>query len=202
MLRRRRAGLRSELRTSRHSNMEQVRFEIRKTVFSLPSCVSKTELGQKFDYMYNWCLMEADCKDVIDNLHKIHWLLDEWQFAEVPRRVYELFWHYVGPDRVPMAAQQEKRLIEAIDLLEDLGFHAMVLTYKPKTVIEILNTLHSFQEIGSWYKRASIRKAVRNALAKIQKEGRAGLGYQSNGKIAKSNLKNALVLVEAAIKKT
>jgi hypothetical protein len=199
--RRRQRGFRAERKALRRSDKDQIRFEIRKTIFALPGTRSKSQLDQLFDYIYNWCGIEADRGDVIDGLGKIHWLLEEWQLTYLPRRIYELFWHFVGPDRVRMDASDEKQIVGAIDLLEGLGIQAMLMTYKPKAVMEVLAALHSFRDIASWYKRSRVMKAVKNAMIKIQKEGSAGLRDRNNGKTAKENLNRAISSVKKQLKR-
>ena len=79
VLRRRRLGMIASRKARKAGDKDRLRFEIKKTVFSMPSMKLKTEFSGAFDYLYSWCLIEADRSDVINALDKVHWLFDGQQ---------------------------------------------------------------------------------------------------------------------------
>lgn len=196
--RRREAGVAKSRSTVGRSDKQLLRFEIRKTGFSLPGTRSKAAFIQGLDYIYNWCVVEGNHSDAVEVLSKIHWLMDEWQVQITASRLYEFFWHFVGPDRVPMSRHEQESLIAAIELLGDLGYQAAVLTYRPEVTEEVISSLRAFHEIGGWYKRPVLNRAVHKALRTIKKEIESWLKDRSNKAAAKGKLAKALARVEKA----
>lgn len=196
VLRRRQQGEKKSRLVIRSSDKQQLRFEIQKTGFSLPGTMSRAAFNQHFDYIYNWCLVEAERSDIVEVLGKVHWLLEEWQIQITARRLYEFFWHFVGPHQVPMNARDQKEIVSAIKLLEDLGVQAALLIYQPSTTAKIIESLRLFHEIGTWYKRTALTTAVLKALREMKKELEAGVKDHSNKKVATTKLRGALTLTE------
>jgi hypothetical protein len=171
----------------------------KKTGFSLPGTKSRAAFNQHFDYIYNWCLVEANRSDVVEVLEKVHWLLEEWQIQITARRLYEFFWHFVGPHQVSMDVREQKDIVSAIKLLGDLGVQAALFTYQPDTTAKIIEALRSFHEIGKWYKRTALITAVLEALGGMKKELKANLNDRSNKKAAIRKLVGALTLTEKTL---
>jgi len=201
VLRRRQQGEKKSRVVIRSSDKQQIRFEINKTGFSLPGTMSRAAFNQHFDYIYNWCLVEAERSDVVEVLGKVHWLLEEWQLEITARRLYELFWHFVGPHEVSMNARDQKTIVSAIELLGDLGVQAALLSYQPNTSAKIIESLRSFHEIGQWYKRTPLTTAALKALKEMKKQLESGVKDDSNKKVAKTKLRGALTLTDHTLQR-
>lgn len=66
VLRRRRQGQISAQKKETSSDKSRLRFEIKRTTYSIPGTTSKATLNQSLDYLYNWSLIEGFHKDIVE----------------------------------------------------------------------------------------------------------------------------------------
>jgi len=84
----------------------------------------------------------------------------------VAEKLWEMCFHYVGPDKVKMDAQAMKKVIECIEALETLGSFNCEFGHGRNASKVIPRQLEHFLEIGIWYSRRRIVDAVITAYNK------------------------------------
>jgi hypothetical protein len=148
-----------------------INFEIRRSIYSLPSNRDISYANAMFEYVYTWNLLEEDCtQEILDQLGHVNWFLDSAQIEIIARRLYELFWHLVDPHRIPMSDSSERELMSAIALLGYFGTHVIVVKPQIKPLQSVLYGLKSLFEIGVKYDKSALRKEVIRQLVKMKKD--------------------------------
>jgi hypothetical protein len=84
----------------------------------------------------------------------------------VAEKLWEMCFHYVGPDRVPIDAKGMARVVECIDALETLASFNCEFGHGRSAARVIPEQLESFFEMGLWYSRRRIVDAVIAACQK------------------------------------
>ena len=84
----------------------------------------------------------------------------------VAEKLWELCWHFVGPDDVPMNDQDTGLILECINHLETLAEFNSMIAHGRKAATTISAQLENFFEIGLWYSRKRITNAVLRAYRK------------------------------------
>lgn len=173
---------------------QQIKFEIKRIVYYLPTQKSKREIDKEIDQLYHWHLFEGYTDYILKNLATIHWFFSDKQLAYVADRVYEFFWHFVGQKDVPMNKKDERELVMAVNLLDDFGVHAALVEVNGITVRKIVNALMDLFKTASIYKRRKVGLAIMKELNGIKK------GWASGKKVGKS--KQAIRIIEKAVQET
>lgn len=196
VLRRRRQGQISAQKKETSSDKSRLRFEIKRIAYDIAGTPSKAELNRSLGYLYNWSLIEGLHKEIVEALGLTHWFCNEWQIKELARRIYELFWHFIGPTRVPMNAKDEKEIIMGVELLGDLGGQVAILGFRSEVMKAVVDSLLRFNEIGDWYKRPKIRRCVSKTLKMIEKDCEHALGDPEYKMAIKTKLQTSLRYVQ------
>jgi len=69
----------------------------------------------------------------------------------VSKKLYEFFWHFVGPDKVPLTAASKIDIAKAIELLAGMGTRVIVLGDRLEALRSVIETLKKFDELGEMY---------------------------------------------------
>jgi hypothetical protein len=170
LTRKRQLSAQRRLRQSSKVQTDLIRFEIKRILYGLQESKSESELNYAIDYLYMWNTVDGRLKDIIDTLSDIHWLLDKKVIRIVASRLYEFFWHFFNPERIPISVHDEKVMLSALELLQYMGIQIAMFDCDPEIVQEIGQCLEQFHQIGIWYKRTRIKKAVIAALRSIRRE--------------------------------
>jgi len=80
--------------------------------------------------------------------------------ALVAEKLWELCWHFVGPDDVAMADRDEQQVAECIDALETLATFNSQFGHGRKAAGEIAKSAENFFEVALWYARRRLANAV------------------------------------------
>jgi len=134
----------------------QIRFEIKKTVFSLSTVNDKKEVDRLLDYLYNWHLLEGQRRCILENLESIHWVLNGDQISQIAARLYQFFWEYVGPKTVSMDKSGENDLARAFDLLSGFGLHVALFDTRTDVIKKVVGAIVDFLEISIFYNRTRL----------------------------------------------
>lgn len=78
----------------------------------------------------------------------------------VAEKLWEICFHFVGPDNVPMDKQDTKYVLECIGALDTLGHFNCEFGHGKKATESFTQTAESFFEVGLWYNKKSIDNAV------------------------------------------
>lgn len=100
-------------------------------------------------------------------------------------RVAELLWemcfHFVGPDKVRMDKAGESHVVKCIDALETLGHFNSAFGHGRRAANAVTETAEQFLDVGVWYRRHRIARAVvkcyREALEACYEEGQLQFPY-------------------------
>jgi len=94
----------------------------------------------------------------------------------LPEKLWELCWHFVGPDDVPMDKHGSDHVLDCIDVLNALAEFTCLYGHGRKTLLSITEHAENLFEIGLWYARRRIANAVaggyREALESCYSEGK------------------------------
>jgi len=80
--------------------------------------------------------------------------------------------HLVGPDKVKMYRQDERALMETMDILDTLGFYGVGLATNERLVRETSKVIRELAEIGSWYKFKRLTRRAKAVLKRMEREYR------------------------------
>jgi hypothetical protein len=84
-------------------------------------------------------------------------------------KAWEMCWEFVGPDDVTMDKKDEKRVIKCAEIIETLADFNCQFARGKRATVTISETAERLFEIGTWYKRKLIVKAVLDAYNKGMK---------------------------------
>jgi hypothetical protein len=76
---------------------------------------------------------------------------------------WQLCWHFVGPDKVPMDSRDAKHVVACIEVLDTLGRFNCEFTSREDVLEEVCKALENFFEVGCWYSDKHIVAAVLKA---------------------------------------
>jgi len=149
---------------------EIIKFEIKKTIYSLPLKNNKKEINELFEYLYNLHLFEGYTSEILRHLNFVQWFLSNKQIYHLSERIYEFFWQFVGPKDIKMTVKDEKNIKQAVELLSD--FASCVITIEPNrnTLKSIYFGLKNLFKIAAIYRKKEIGIKIRRELKKIDKE--------------------------------
>lgn len=81
-------------------------------------------------------------------------------------KAWEMCWEFVGPDDVAMDKKDEKHVIKCAEIIETLAQFNCEFARGKKATVEISQSAEKLFEIGIWYSKESIVKAVLDAYDK------------------------------------
>jgi hypothetical protein len=81
-------------------------------------------------------------------------------------KAWEMCWQFVGPDDVAMDKRDEKHVVKCAEIIETLADFNCEFSRGKKATIAISQNAERLFEIGIWYLKESIAKAVLNAYDK------------------------------------
>jgi hypothetical protein len=81
-------------------------------------------------------------------------------------KAWEMCWEFVGPDDVGMDKKDEKRVVKCADIIETLAEFNCEFAKGKKATVMISRSAERLFEIGVWYSKKSIVKAVLDAYEK------------------------------------
>jgi hypothetical protein len=81
-------------------------------------------------------------------------------------KAWEMCWEFVGPDNVGMNKKDEKRVAQCADIIETLVHFNCEFARGKKATRAIVQNAEKLFEIGIWYSRMSVVKAVLDAYDK------------------------------------
>lgn len=160
--------------TSRHRTkvsrpeFANLKFEIKRTVFMLPTLRTERQIQSSLDYLYNLNLETELRKYIFKDINYLHWMMDDTHIRLIAKKLYEFFFHLVGPDKVPFRNNDKRQIVEAIDLLVGLGQQAIMFGYKFDVLRSVINTLGEFDDIARTYKHRQTQSSVRKAYKELQ----------------------------------
>lgn len=154
-----------------------IKFEIKRLVFALPAFKDKKTTNSIIEQLYNWHVFTDYTPNIFKSLDSIRWFLSASQIAILLDRIYEFFWHLVGPEEVPMRNNDKKNLLLAIELIGDLGIQTIILGENLGTLARLFYPADRFTEIAKWYKQPALTRALRAQLVEIKKELMTAKGY-------------------------
>jgi hypothetical protein len=160
-----------------------VKFEIKRLVFSLPAFKDKKTTESIFEQLYNWHLFSNYTRNIFDALESIHWFLEEEQVMILLDRVYEYFWHLVGPEEVNISKSEQRNILRVIELIGDLGEQTVILQHNPKVFNNFFYTIDKFTEISQWYNLLKIANIIKIELTNVRKELRDTKKYPERRKL-------------------
>jgi len=162
-----------------------IKFEIKRLVFSLPAFKDKKTTNSIIDQLYHWHLFTDYTKNIFLDLGNIRWFLDMSQIIILLERIYEFFWHLVGPKDVPMDIQDKKNLLLAIKLLGNLGIQIITLKESRKALDYLFAPADDFVNIAQLYRSPMLKKEIKNQLISIRRELAKTRSYPNRTKLTK-----------------
>ena len=96
----------------------------------------------------------------------------------VAEKLWQLCWHFVGPDDVPMNKQDAGLVLDCVDCLRTLAEFNSMVGHGRKATTTVAEQLENFFEVGLWYSRKRIVNAVLRAYKEALKEC-----YEDSGNI-------------------
>ncbi len=78
------------------------------------------------------------------------------------RITWELCWHFVGPEDIPMDEEDLQFVLECIDVLKTLGSFTCEFTSRKEVITEVCKSSMKFFEVGCWYNK---KRIVNNVLS-------------------------------------
>ena len=147
-----------------------VKFEIKRLIFSLPAFKDKRSTNSIFDQLYNWHLFTGYTRNIFDSFELISWFLGDEQVRILLDRLYEYFWHLIGPKDVSISQSDKRNLAEVAELIGHLGVQSVVLNSNPKVFDAFFYAIDRFIEISQWYNLKKISKIIKNALTEVRNE--------------------------------
>lgn len=102
-------------------------------------------------------------RQIIDGLHHLSVMsgLSSPRLAGlVAEKVWEMCWHFVGPDRVQMDKRDLGTVLESVDALGTLANFNCGFGHGHKATVAIAESLENFFEVGMWYSKRRIANAV------------------------------------------
>jgi hypothetical protein len=121
----------------------------------------------------------------------VQWFLKGIQVAILLDRIWEFFWHLIGPDDVPMDKRAERNLLKAIELVGRFGEQVVILDEPPKLFDSFFAAIQRFQDIGMSYRNNRVRRAVTKQLVNVKKELLEAKAYPQRDRIL-NNLEREL----------
>jgi hypothetical protein len=109
-------------------------------------------------------------KNILEDISYIRWFLKDLQVAIVLDRLWEFFWQFVGPEDVPMNKTDEKDLLNAIDLIGDLGQQMILVNRNPHIFKNLFSAMKHFKDIAYWYKNPKLKRRIKSNFIEIRKE--------------------------------
>lgn len=73
---------------------------------------------------------------------------------------WELCWHFVGPEDIPMDSEDLQYVLDCIDVLKTLGSFTCKFTSRKRVITEVCESAVNFFEIGCWYNKKRIVNKV------------------------------------------
>jgi hypothetical protein len=175
-------------------------FELRKTIYLLPTLKRKHEIDDALEYLYNWHLFEGYTEYIIDRLSAVLWLFDGLHIELVSKRLYQLFWQFVDPARIPMSKDDEVNLLEAIDMFLYLASQATLINmYRKNIFLAICENLLGLFQIARLYENNRICTRVRRTFKGIRKELMDDYRRRESG--ARSEIATVRQIIDQAIDK-
>lgn len=155
------------------SNIEKeiTRFEIKKTIYSLPK-KTKKETEEIMDYLFQFHLFEENITEyILETLDGVRWFFTGAQLGVIAEKVFEYFWHLVGPDHVPMGRSDEIKIRKAIELLEGIGTQTAIFESNLSALnIVVDKSLPRLFEVCESYKKKKLGQRVLKAYKDIEEE--------------------------------
>ena len=84
----------------------------------------------------------------------------------VAEKLWQMCWHFVGPEYVPIGKHRLAHVLESVDALETLAMFNCGFGHGRKAVDTIVESAENFFEIGLWYSE----KRIVNAAIRVYKE--------------------------------
>jgi hypothetical protein len=147
-----------------------IRFEIKRLIYSLPAFPDKKTTNSIIEQLYHWHLFTMFTKNILEDISYIRWFLKDLQVAIVLDRLWEFFWQFVGPEDVPMNKTDEKDLLNAIDLIGDLGQQMILVNRNPHIFKNLFSAMKHFKDIAYWYKNPKLKRRIKSNFIEIRKE--------------------------------
>ena len=123
-------------------------------------------------------------KKIVEGLHHLALMsgLASPRLASlVSNKLWEMCWHFAGPDYVPMDKHDSKQILDCINALSTLADFNCEFGHGRKATDSIAEHAEDFFEIGLWYNNKRIVNAVirlyKSALKACYSEGKLDFKY-------------------------
>jgi hypothetical protein len=147
--------------------LTNLRLEVKRTIFNLPSLTTNRQLNSALDYLYHLDFDVHILPYILKDIGFSHWFMDAKHIEIISERLYHFFWHLVGPDKVSFSTVSQTELRTTIKLLADMGEQIIIMGDSLQALKRIVETLNKFDEIGKWYKSKRTRRFVREAYQRL-----------------------------------
>ena len=101
---------------------------------------------------------------IIDGLSHLA-LMTGLSYPRLSPRIAELLWemsfHFVGPEDVEMDRSDEGCVVKCVDALETLGHFNCAFGHGHKAADAVTETAEQFMDVAVWYRRPKIARAAR-----------------------------------------
>ena len=85
--------------------------------------------------------------------------------GSVAELTWQLNWHFIGPNDVPMNKAAQRRVLKTIRVLGTLGEFGCQFNRRKKMIASVSDSLENYLSMAIWYKRREIAQAVVTAYA-------------------------------------
>jgi hypothetical protein len=118
--------------------------------------------------------------------------------ATVAELSWQLNWHFVGPEDVPMRASDSRRVRRTVDILAVLGEFGCEFNRRRKVIVALADALENYLSMAVWYLDQNIAERVRlayeRALGACASEGKTP--YKTGYNVLHASLARVLLLLE------
>ncbi len=157
-------------------------FEIRKTAYEILALNDTDTNGieQRLDFLYNIHLLEGLLEEentpykyteqILNDLDLIVVLIalgSENKACLIANKIYEFFWHFVGPERVQIEEKGIDNLRQSIETLGTIGRFSGEFSKSLKVIESVSTAFDNIWNILIWYDLESEALLVLNQVDKI-----------------------------------
>lgn len=129
------------------------------------------------DVLYNLNLWRGDrmlSRRIVDGLFHlaIHSGLESHSVISplVAEKLWEVCWHFVGPDEVPMDKQDERQVLRCAEALGTLATFTCMSGQGRRAIRVATEQAENLFQVGLWYRRERIIKTVLDLYPKASEE--------------------------------
>ncbi len=151
---------------------QNIKFELKKLIYYIPTLKTKKAVNDAIDKIYHWHMYEGYEKYIFERLTGIHWFFSNEQIRYISKRIYEFYWHLVGPEDVPFRQSDKKSVSLTLELLGSFGIQIALLDDKEDvlTIKSVLGAFDDLFDIISSYKSKELKRLIIKELKNVKKE--------------------------------